>query len=425
VVLALVLRVVVVLATPHFKPRTDAADYDRMAVSLVQHGRFPDSIEVPAGGPTAFRPPLFPLALAGVYEVVGTGSPGTRWEAGRLFEAALGAATVLLICLIAGRLWGRKSQLASGVIAASYPPLALVGSSLMSESLFIPLLLGAVLAGLVARDSARRWRWEVLAGLLLGLAALTRGNGIFLVVPLAFLVWTVRPRLSWRALRSPLIVIAAVLVTLVPWTIRNAESFHQLVPISTETGYLLAGTYNSYSNGDTEFPAVWIPPVPQGEQLLATHPRINEAQASDDLTTDALRYVRHHPGYVLKVAYWNSLRLLNLTGTKVELWQEGYVGFPSWLTSLSVYWFWGIGLLALLGAAAAPAARRVPWAFWAIPIVVFVSTMFISGSTRYRSPADPFVLMLATLGALAATGWLRARIPRRAAPTIQLRSPAG
>ncbi len=401
VLLALVLRIVLVLATPHFQPRTDAADYDRIAVSLVQHGRFPDSIVAPKGEPSAFRPPLFPLALAGVYELVGTGSSAARWEAGRLFEAALGALTVLLVGLIAGRLWGRRAALVSAGIAAVFPPLVLVGSSLMTEPLFIPLVLAAVLAALAARDSPRRRRWEAAAGLSLGLAALTRANGLPLLIPLAFLAWSERPRRSWHSLTSPALVIAVALITLIPWTVRNAHVFHRLVPISTGGGYLLAGTYNSYSQHQAPFPAIWIPPVAQGEQLLVKHPHISEVEASNDLTSDGLHYIRSHPAALVKTAYWNTLRLLNLTGTRVERWEAGFVSYPPWLASLSVYTFWVAGLLALAGAASA-AVRRVPPALWGVPILVLVLTVFLAGSTRFRSPADPFIVMLAALGALLA-----------------------
>src|SRR4051812_29215415 len=66
---ALVARLAVIVATSDFRPVTDAADYDRHAVSLVQNGNYPPSAIRPQGGPTAFRPPLFPLVLAAVYEV--------------------------------------------------------------------------------------------------------------------------------------------------------------------------------------------------------------------------------------------------------------------------------------------------------------------------------------------------------------------
>ncbi len=422
VALAVAVRVAVVLATPHFVPQTDAADYDRLAVSLAQHGTFPSSTFAP--GPTAFRPPLFPIALAAVYKVVGVGSTATRWEAGRLLEAGLGAITVVLIGLIALRLWGRRVALVSSAIAAVYPPLVLVGSSLMTESLFIPLVLVAVLSALKARDSAPGWRWAVASGVLIGLAALTRGNGIAIALPLGFLVWSRRPRWSRHAFATPLILLAAAVLTLVPWTIRNAGVFGEFVPITTETGYATAGTFNSFTAHRSDYPALWVPPVTDVQKVLKTNPGLNEARISDRLNTLARQYVEAHPAYLGKVFWWNGLRLLNLTGAHFEHWAAQYEAYPAWLAVTSVYAFWVAGLLALVGTLTG-AARRAPWALWACPVLVFFSTVFFLGSTRYRSPADPFVIMLAALSASSALTALRARSGRGAWTRIRVPSAAG
>jgi 4-amino-4-deoxy-L-arabinose transferase-like glycosyltransferase len=421
VLVALIARVVVVLVTPHFVPVTDAADYDRIAVSLVGKGHFPDSVLVP--GPTALRPPLFPYALAAIYRVVGIGSTATRWEAGRLLEAALGAVTVLLIGLIALRIWGRRSALISSAIAAVYPPLVLVGSSLMSESLFIPLALGSVLAALSARSSPHRLRWAVASGLLLGLGALTRGNGLALIIPIAALVWSGRPLLSRRALAAPAALLLTVALTLVPWTIRNANTFHEFVPITTETGYATAGTFSDAAAHFSEFPALWIPPWQAARQVLIRDPHLNEAQLSDRMNTLAFDYAKAHPGYIGKVFWWNSLRLLNLTGSHFEDWAATYEAYPKWLAVASVYAFWALGLLALGGAFTA-AARRAPLALWGCPLVIFLSTVFLEGSTRYRSPADPFIVVLAALGVLGAPRAAEATVGRLRFRRVRLPSAA-
>jgi 4-amino-4-deoxy-L-arabinose transferase-like glycosyltransferase len=422
VALGLVARVVVVLISPHYVPQSDALDYDRMAATLANHGAFPDSAIT--AGPTAFRPPLFPFALGVVYKLVGTGSLATRWEAGRLLGSAFGAATVALIGLIALRLWGRRTALVAAGIAAVYPPLVMVGSSLMSESLFIVLVLAAVLSALQARDSEHGWRWAALSGALIGLGALTRGNGLALVVPVAFLVWVGRPRLRRRAVVAPIAVVGATVLTLAPWTVRNLVEYHELVPITTETGYVTSGTYNGYAQRRHDFPALWLVPVAQIRQVLGRHPGINEAQLSDRLNRMALDYVDAHPAYVLKALWWNTLRLLNLTGTRFELWEAPYDGYQKWLVSLSVYVFWAAALLAM-GGVLTGSARRAPPALWACPIVILLSTVFFQGSTRYRSPADPFVIMLAALALVAVWERLRAAPAFRAVTATRVPSAAG
>ena len=400
-VVALALRVVLVLATPHFATIDDSHSYDRMAVSVADHGTLPSSQIPPSGGPTAYPPPLFPVVLAAAYRIVGTGSEHTRWEAGRIEEALLGVIAVVLIALIARRLLGPAAGLVAGAIAAVYPPFLLVGSSLMSESLFIPLVLAAVLTALVHRDSEHRRRWAIASGVLVALAALTRSNGIVLLLPVAFLVWTERPRWSWRAARAPLVVLAATIVTIAPWAIRNTVEFHEFVPISSETGYALAGTYNAVAQYDVQYPALWTPPAIEIYRFLKANPRANEAQISDDLVTFARRYIGAHPSYPFVVAYWSAVRLFNLAGPGYERFSAEFEGYPPTLAYWSVFAFWLLAALALIGIALG-GWRRAPLALWACPVLILLSTLPFAGLTRYRAPADPFLVILAALALLAA-----------------------
>jgi 4-amino-4-deoxy-L-arabinose transferase-like glycosyltransferase len=401
--LALAVRVLVILATPGFVPRNDAWDFDRNAVALVDRGTFATSIVTPRGGPTAYRPPLFPLALAGVDAITGTGpdSQSTRWSADRGLEAVLGTIAVALIYLIALELFGATAALVAGTIAAIYPTLLLVGSSLLSESLFIPLLLGAVLAGLKARRSARPVRLALVAGALIGLASLTRANGLLLIVPLWFLVWVDRPRMTLRSARVPAAMLAAALVALLPWTIRNVSVFHQLVPVSTEGGYTLAGQFNPQEAANKQFPYIWIPPVTDLEQAFRAEPNGNEADIDSKMSSLALSYMRHHPAVVLKTLFWNTLHLAGLPGPGLERWGAPYESYPRGLAVASVYAFWLLAVLALAGALT-PAARRAPLALWGFPLAVFLSTVGLSGIERTRSPADPFLIVLGSLAVCAA-----------------------
>lgn len=394
VLLALVARVVVVLATPHFSPLEDSVAYDTDAVKLATTGTFPGSQETLHAGPTAFYPPFFPLVLAGLYKIVGV-DPSTRWEAARLLEAVLGAVVVGLVGLIAMRIWDRRVALVSAGIAAVFPSLVLIGSSILSESLFIPLVLAAVWAALVYRDVGRL-RWAALAGVMLGCAALTRGNGILMTVPIGWLLWGPRPAWSWAAWRAPLLSLGIVVVMLVPWTVRNAERFHRFVPIATETGYTLEGTFNAaVQQREQRWPAMWVMPQPLTQQLYRQDPHADEASISQTLTSDALAYIRRHPVSLLKTAYWNTVRLLDLTPS-IERAYAPFERYPTWLAMLSVYAFWLLLPLCIAGAASR-SARRAPRALWACPAVLYLSTVWLLGMTRGRSPADPFLIMLAAL----------------------------
>lgn len=97
--LALLLRVGFVLATRPYPLVGDALDYNRHAQSIGQTGHYPRSIDGPDGGPTAFRPPLYPYFLAPIYAVASTRH---AVDFARLAQALLGVAIVGLVGLFRG-----------------------------------------------------------------------------------------------------------------------------------------------------------------------------------------------------------------------------------------------------------------------------------------------------------------------------------
>src|SRR4051812_41146548 len=197
---ALIARLAVIVATPDFHPIFDAAHYDRLGASIADGHGYPGQFVPPT--PSAFRPPLYPFALAAVHLL------GGGWTAGRLLGALLGVLTVLLVAAVAERLWSRRGALGAPAVTALFPPPLLVNASLLSESLFVPLALAVLLATLQYRRSGAA-RWALAAGVLCGLAALTRVNGLVLVVAAAAGMWGGPPRWSARALAAPAVVVAA------------------------------------------------------------------------------------------------------------------------------------------------------------------------------------------------------------------------
>lgn len=387
---ALAVRVGVVLATRGFEPVADPADYERYARSLAGGEGFPDST-APAGGPTAYRPPLYPLFLSLPYLA---GGPDGLMVA-RLVQAFLGTVTVALIGVVAAQLWGRRPALAAMAIAAVYPPLLVIGASLLTEPLLVPLELAAVATALQARRDPGRARWPLAAGGLAGLAALTRPNAILLLLPLAAGLWATGG-FARRAAAPAAAVLVAVAV-IAPWTVRNLVEMDRLIPVSTQTGFTLAGTYNDTARLDHERPAEWIEWFRDERYARYARPDsgLAEAELGERLRQGAFDYALEHPTYVLEVAFWNGARMLHLTGLDDARRDAGAIGIDEPLGEAGVVGFWLVAALALAGAATA-AARRAPRWLWAIPLVM-ASTVLVIGYVRFRAPIDPFLIMLAGL----------------------------
>lgn len=400
----LLLRIAVVLGSPDFRPNYDSADYDRLAAGLAATGDMPHAIRdvVPGGGPTAFRPPGLTHTLAGVYAVVGVDPPARRWKAGRLVLALLGAAVVALAALVAFQLAGRPAATAAAALTAFDPTLVMAGSSLLTEPLFMTLLLAAA-ASILRLRATGALRWAVAAGAFAGLASLTRANGVLVLVAVAVAAAAGAGPLRAR-LRAPALVLACGVLAVAPWTIRNAVELGAFVPVSTETGFTAAGMYNADADANH---GRWNVPVGHMAAVRREHPRAEEAEWDEALTRRAADYVLDHPAYPFETAFWNTLRLAALhdAGRDRRELQEG-VGIPPAVAAAGVYGAYPMLVLIALGFARGR-RRGLPPFLWFVAIAMAASAVLLGGgNARYRAPVE----LLLAIGAASAWAGRRFRV---------------
>lgn len=389
---AAAVRVLVLLHTPGYRPFGDPADYLRYAVSIRYLHRFPATAYAAFGTPTALRPPGYPLLLAGVLRIA-----GLHLTAMRLVNVGLGVVSVWLIYLIARQVLGARVAWWSALVAAWFPPMVWLSAALLSENLFVPLMLGAVYA-LLRWHARPDVKWAFAVGALIGAATMTRGNGIWLLLPTLASIAVAARKTPEALTRSVVAVCAAFAVVLMPWTVRNADAFGRFLPLGTQTGYTLAGEYNSAARKADSFQADWRVPqtTPDYGPLLA-HPTLDEGALDGALRDRALRFAGRHPGYVARAAELNLLRLFDVGLGHNFVGNLSYreMGVPA--DSITVL---RVGLYAVLALAALGLVAlitrpellglpgRAPAWFWSVPVVMFLSVVFVLGSPRYRAPVD-------------------------------------
>ena len=297
--LALLVRLEHNSSTP-YTAVNDAGTYNRLGSMVAEHGDYatgdaPGDGVVGSRGPTAYFPPGFPYVLAVADLLDGHQSGGKAAIAGERAEMAiLGTVSVGLIGLVALEAFGGVIALVAMVMAAVYPVFIALSGTLVAENLLVPLELLAAWAGLRARRSSRPLGWLAGAGALTGLATLTHQNAVVLLLPLAFAaVAAVRaqrqgPRPDWETRRrrgamagAVLLMAACTALVIAPWTIRNASELHAFVPVSTETGVTLVGTYNAESAGFAPVPYKWrfVIKLPEDRALLKHVGRLDEVAA--------------------------------------------------------------------------------------------------------------------------------------------------
>jgi Dolichyl-phosphate-mannose-protein mannosyltransferase len=181
------------------------------------------------GEPTAWRPPAYTFALAGL-RAVGAGVRGVQ-----VVQAIVGAATPLLLWALARRLGlPRWAALGAGLVAAAYPPFVHFPSQMLSENLAIPLLCAALLVT-VRLLATLRPADAALCGSAWALAALARPSslpacGVAIVAVALGRSW--RPRLLAAGT-----VTLVCLALLAPWAARNAVAVGGPVPVVSNEGF--------------------------------------------------------------------------------------------------------------------------------------------------------------------------------------------
>ena len=369
---AAALRILYVSVAPEAPPQ-DTPDYDEIARNLLSGAGFV-SHENWFGHPVrSWRAPGYPLMLAAVYGVA-----GPDHQAVRLVQAILGAATVVLVYLLALRVRPSAASLA-GLAAALYPPLLASANEVMSECLFTGLLVAALWAAVEGRHRSGR-RWALGTGALIALAGLTRPVGL-LAAPavLAVAAWEDRAALGAWLRRWALPLGAGLVVTLAPWTARNAFVHGAFVPVATHGGFIVARS--NADRPDWRRPDGWR--IDRGEFEAVP----GEVERDRRWLRQGLGWIAGHPIEYLRLAAERFLRF----------WYFFQPGYNAAFVLAAPFWVCG-----LMRWGRSP-GFRYPAAVFVLSAAVFCFVLY--GSTRFRLPLEPLLLVF---GAAAAhEGWRR------------------
>lgn len=395
------------VARTAYRPVGDASSYLTLASQIAHGGDYSNSHAPGSGaggsrGPTAYFPPAFPYLLAAVDLIDGHTSPrdGAVGPV-RVSQAVIGTGIVAIVGLVALEAFGELAAVIALALAAVYPVLIELSGTIVAENLMTLLVLAAVWAALRSYRSARPFRWTALAGVLTGLAILTHMNSVVLLVPLAIAAWnSLRSGAvpAGHRLGAAALLVAMTVLTVLPWTIRNAIELHRFVPVADETGVTLVGTYNAGSAANPHIPYKWriFDRIP-GEPSALTHPTgLTEPALSARLQSQALHYIDKHPLAPLAVLYDNSRRLLELEGSFAWEDSSSSIGVPEGTARIGVFSFWALSLLAIAGLFTR-VVRLGPWWLWLAPVLLWLTAALVNGETpRFREPVDPFLILLAS-----------------------------
>lgn len=338
--------------------------------------------------PGADHPPGYLVVLA-VSSLLGF--DGIRDH--QIVSCLLGTGTVALVGVLGRRVAGARTGLIAAGFAAVYPNLWLNDGALMSESLALLFAVVVSLAAYRAWDGPSLPRFAVLGGAL-GLASLARAEAalllLLLVVPLA--VWV--PGLAgWRSRAQRTVVAALVAVAVMaPWLVANMVRFENPATLSTQMGPTLeVGNCDETYSGPLL--GAWSP-------VCASEIEGSDRSVLDQETRDkALSYMGDHLSRLPAVVAARLGRTWGLFAPSRQLDFDVLAEarpLPASRVGLGMYYG-----AVLAGAVGVMALRRrgvpsFPLTVWLVNVAITVVVFY--GSTRFRAPAEPFLVVLAAVG---------------------------
>jgi 4-amino-4-deoxy-L-arabinose transferase-like glycosyltransferase len=366
----------------------DSIVYHTTALSLRSgHGYTPFT-----GGPTARWPPGYSTLLGGLYWSI-----EAKPIVGELANAVIGAVTVVLLMLAVERAVDRTTAIVAGTILAVLPGPILWTDVIVSETLYTALFVAMLLVCVRARPT---WRWTLAIGVVIGMAALVRGEALTWALLPVVLWWREIPR---RQLAKRFgAIVATVIVLLAPWTIRNAVVMDAFVPIATNASQTMWSGHHAGATGGQTYPSAEF-----GKRYDGLGVAQRELQSSRDLRNEAIEYMATHPVRELELI---PLKLIHLN--RGDSYALDWVNDPSGdqvppLSQIAVERIGVIadagyfGLLALTLLGIVLLGRR----FWSLPIGRVIATSFVTmlflygflyyGNYRYRLPYEPMMVVVA------------------------------
>jgi len=385
-ILCLLLRIVWIFVFSPIELTDDPKAYDSIAKGLVQGEGYHEE------GKRAFRPPGYPYFLAALYSIFGAHPLPVK-----LVQAVLGVFTCLIIFLLGKRFANERTGLWAAGFFAVYPQFIRYPGGLYAETLFIVLLFLAILILFVFTEKPTYSR-SILAGILMGFAALTREVAFLMLFPIAFWMFFFIKNSVIR--KTYLIKLSTFFIffilTICPWTLRNYFVFHEFVLFSTSGGFNFYIGNNPEATGeydsDLDTKIKWPMSIKDKsqEELLAL-----EIEASKSGYKQGMNFIINNPTKFLKL----SLKKLFL------FWRPPYYNlkFPKNIkeTPFRIAWLINYSILMLLAIPGIVMSIKMfgskSYLFHFLLLSVTGLHMLVYTATRYRLPLIPILMIFAAL----------------------------
>jgi 4-amino-4-deoxy-L-arabinose transferase-like glycosyltransferase len=175
------------------------------------------------------RPPLYPFFIAFFFIIF-----GENLILIRLLNCVIGGINVILFYLLGKKCLGKKAGLFAAIISAFYPLFIWLSVRILSETLFMSLVLSSILLLYRAKEHPGLAP-SIFTGITLAAAALCR-PALLTFVPLAPIFLLTNKGEIKKGIKKGALLIIAFIITLAPWIARNYIAYNRFVIITAEGG---------------------------------------------------------------------------------------------------------------------------------------------------------------------------------------------
>lgn len=356
-------------------------------------------------GPTSWYAPIYPYILAADFKIFGVFTLAACFAI-LTFNALTSALTCLPLFFFARRTLGEGAGLAAGWAWVFYP-YAFYWPIIRIWDTWLATLLLAILFCVILRleRSPKLWHW-IGFGLLSGVAALTDPSVLSVLPVLAlWAVWRLHQQRK-RWLVPAISAVAAVIIAVSPWVIRDEAVFHRLIPIRDNIAleFRVGNSGNTVQTMDL-YAGPWLPWVNHNE--WPAYQRMGEIAYFHWKGQQAAAYIKAHP-------FW----YVYMTGRRALFVWSGFWSFSrayrigQTLDPLAISFLSLLSVLTFMGLRRAFRNRGADAALpYALALIFFPLVYYLTHVERwYRCPMDPFLIALASYEVhFRVAQWLRRR----------------
>lgn len=315
-----------------------------------------------------------------------------------LIQGIMGSLSSVLIFLIGRSLVNSSVGLIAAILWIFHPPIIFFEGLLLKEGLAVFLILSAIYSLILARESKYYRHW-FFGGVFLGMAALTRGNVLFMV-PFIFF-WLIFEH-GIGFIRYATVLLLGIATLFFPVALKNKLATGEFAITGSRAGISFYWGNNEVSLGSFN-PAPSFVRVAAGyehddfarEAVRLTGREMTNSEISRFWFKKGLNFIYNNPSHYLWLQYQKLRLLLSNTELSDNLYEYYYLKRFSTIVNYSPANFWLIASLGLLGMFIAINDWKSLSLLYIFVISYSMSLMIFFVTSRYRLPMSAVLTIFA------------------------------